>query len=47
VATIICTVCGNSVNSHTIGTMTVQVAVHMLNTGGACPGSGAERSLAR
>ena len=46
-ASIICLSCGNSVNAYQIGVMTVQVAVHLLNSGGACPGSGAQRSLSR
>jgi hypothetical protein len=46
-ANIICSYCGNSVNTYQVGVMTVQVAMHQLNNGGPCPGSGQQRSLAR
>lgn len=45
-ASIVCNSCGNFVNTYQVGVMTVQVAMHFLNTGGACPGSGDQRSLA-
>jgi hypothetical protein len=42
--TLICLVCGNTVKAHRSGVMGAVIAVHFLNTGAACPGSGAVRS---
>lgn len=46
-STIVCSVCGNVVQTWSVGVMTVQVKQHYRNDGSTCPGSAEKRTTVR